>query len=318
MSNINGKIAVLSTVQAAGADVVVEANTLYIPGCEPIPLQNVQKVSYLGTLRGFGRVATITAVGTVAANTSYSVSILQYTPERNYSESVEVTTPTPAPSDSAFYQSIEVKLQALIDGNQIQGTVTSSSGGVVFTAADEAPIALVGVSPNLSVASPDYTLTAAGSSVANASPRVFTAGGAHGLEVGKMYSVKITGAVSTASPPDAAAAGDVNGIHFALVTGATTLVLFGTSATGAVDTTAATITVLNDATDTQEDIAFGVAGFNPVFNYVGVEITYVTEAAVESGIPVPQQILIDATNNSVANVNDALVAITTPVSQFLG
>jgi hypothetical protein len=54
-----------------------------------------------------------------------------------------------------------------------------------------------------------------------------------------------------------------------------------------------------------------MTGYSASNSYVGLLATYISEAAVESGIVIPQLILADATNNSVANVNayvNALIA----------
>jgi hypothetical protein len=302
MSNLNKKVSVLSTLQAAGADVSLSNGVLSITGTPSTPVRNIADAAIVASLAGLPVVNTITSTAAVAGSTTYSGNIVQEVEGRTYSEPFSYTTPTVAPSDTNFYASIAALIQGALDGGQLVGTVSSTSGGVVFTGTVDAPIAGFTLS-NLSVSSPAKTLTAAGSSATNATPRVFTAGAAHGLTVGKIYRITFVGVTGTG-------AADLNKEVYGLVASATTITLFNTSNTGTVDTTtASSITVANDGRQTFASDASGITGYSAATNYIGLDVSFLSQNNVDAGIVQPQLVLGDATNNSVAVANAFIQAI---------
>jgi hypothetical protein len=302
MSNLNKKVNVLSTLQAAGADVALSNGVLSITGVKGIPVRNIANANIVASLAGLPVVNTITSTAAVAGSTTYSGNIEQVIEGRTYSEPFSYTTPASAPSDAAFYASIAALIQGALDGGQLVGTVSSSSSGVVFTGTVNAPIAGFALS-NLSVSSPAKTLTAAGSSATNATPRVFTAGAAHGLTVGGIYRITFVGVTG-------AGAADLNKEVFGVVTSATDITLFNTSATGAVvTTTASSITVSNDGKQTFADEASGITGYAATTNYIGLDVEFLSQNNVDAGIVQPRLVLGDATANSVVVTNAFVQAI---------
>lgn len=302
MSNLNKKVSVLSTLQAAGADVSLSNGVLSITGTPSTPVRNIADAAIVASLAGLPVVNTITSTATVAGSTTYSGNIEQVIEGRTYSEPFSYTTPAVAPSDTNFYASIAALIQGALDGGQLVGTVSSSSGGVVFTGTVDAPIAGFTLN-NLSVSSPAKTLTAAGSSAGNTTPRVFTAGAAHGLTVGKIYRITFVGVTG-------AGLADLNKEMFGLVASATTITLFNTSATGIVDTTtASSITVSNDGRQTFASDASGITGYSAATNYIGLDVSFLSQNNVDAGIVQPQLVLGDATNNTVAITNAFIQAI---------
>lgn len=301
MSNINQKVAVIPTLVASGADVVLANGVLNITGVDAIPVRNIQSGTLIASLGGLAVPYTITSTAAVAGSTLYEGWIQQTVEGRTYNGAFSYTTPASAPSDTNFYLALETRIQALITGGQLLGTVTSSSGGVVFTGTVVAPQAAFGGS-NLSIAAGAKTLTAAGSSATNAAPRVFTAGAVHGLPLNKIYRVTFSGVTSTG-------AADMNRTLYAIATGTSDLTLLGTSATGAVVTTSATITVSQDGIQDFSSDGGQITGFSTTYNYVGVDLTYLSNNEVVAGVAIPQMVLADATNNSVADVNAFVLAL---------
>jgi hypothetical protein len=303
--NLNEKVFVLPTLQAAGADVSLANGSLAITGAEPIPVRNIQTAQLVSTTPGVGNVNTITLTTTIAANTTYSGVVQQVIPGYTYNFPFTYTTGATAPSSGDFYLALLGIFQAGTASGAILGTATGGSTNVVFTSSPLAPVAAF-VLNNLSVSTAATVLVAAGSACTNAAPRVLSTAAAHGLTIGGIYSISFSG-VGT-SPGNA----NLNGrTLYGIVTSATDITLLGTAATGAVVTTSATMTVSNLATETFFSQAGRMTGYSASNSYVGLLATYVSEAAVESGIVIPQLILADATNNSVANVNayvNALIA----------
>jgi hypothetical protein len=302
--NLNEKVFVLPTLQAAGADVSLANGSLVITGAEPIPVRNIQTAQLVSTTPGVGNVNTITLTTTIAANTTYSGVVQQVTPGYTYNFPFTYTTGAVAPSAATFYAALLAIFQAGIASGSVLGTVGGGTTDVVFTCSPLAPVAAF-VLNNLSVSTAATTLTAAGATCTNATPRVLTAGAAHGLTIGKIYSITFAG-VSGAAPTS------LNGrTIFGIPLAATTITLLGTSNAGTVDVTTATMTVSNLATETFYSQAGRMTGYSASNSYVGLFASYISEAAVESGVVIPQLILADATNNSVANVNayvNALIA----------
>lgn len=302
MSNLNKKVSVLSTLQAAGADVSLSNGVLSITGTPSTPVRNIADAAIVASLAGLPVVNTITFTATIAASTTYSGNIEQVIEGRTYSEPFSYTTPAVVPTATVGYAAIEALIQGALDGGQLVGTVSSSGSGVVFTGTVDAPIAGFTLS-NLSVSSPAKTLTAAGSSATNATPRVFTAGAAHGLTVGGIYRITFADVTGTG-------AADLNKEVFGLVASATTITLFNTSNTGTVDTTAASaITVSNDGKQTFASDASGITGYAAATNYIGLDVSFLSQNNVDAGIVQPQLVLGDATANSVAVANAFVQAI---------
>jgi hypothetical protein len=300
-NSIIGTAFLLATLQASGADVSFGAGLLAIGGQAPVELNKLNRGTQLvGTTTGFSVTRTLTA--TIAANTSYSLGITQWTPAQTYEVPIVYEVGASAPGAAAFYAAVAAKIQACIDANQILGTVSSSSAGVVFTPALAAP-QLDLTTSSFSVALGAATLTAAGSSATNAAPRVLTAGAAHNLTVGGVYRISFSGVTG-------AGAADLEGrILYGIPTGATTIALLGTSATGAVVTTSATMTVIQDATSSMNATIGNLVGYNSTHQYVGVLIPSTVDGAIDLGANTPNTYVCDVTNNTVANVNSFLNAI---------
>lgn len=304
MSNVNRKITVISSVQAAGADVSATGGELRITGVDPILISNIQKGEYSASTVGQAGVYTITSTAAIAGSTTYTFTIQQVTPSKTYFFQGEYTTPTAAPAAAAFYASIASKIQEGITGGQILGTVTSSGSGTVFTASLDAPVAYV-AGDLISVATAAPVLTAAASSATNAAPRVLTAGGAHGLTSGKIYKFTISGVTG-------AGADDLNRTLYGIVTSATDVTLYGTSATGAVVTTAATMSI--DTVDSEDyaNLGTGITGYNPSTNYVSIELEALSTDAVDAGSVIPYVVLAEA--GTAANINAFVNALRTALA----
>ena len=300
--NLNEKVFVLPTLQAAGADVSLANGTLSVTGAEPIPVRNIQSAQLVSTTPGLGNLNTITLTTTIAGATTYSGVIQQVLRGETLNFPFTYTTPAVAPADAVLYTAIKAILQAGIDGGALLGVVGGGTTNVTFTCDPLAPVAAFALS-NLSVATAATVLVAAGSACTNAAPRVLSTAAAHGLVIGGIYSISFSGVSSTG-------AANLNSrTLYGIVTSATDITLFGTTNTGAVVTTSAVMTVSNLSTETFYSQAGRITGYSAAYSYVGLLATYVSEAAVESGIVIPELILADATNNSVANVNAFVNAI---------
>jgi hypothetical protein len=306
--NVNTNLYILNTIQASGADVVVSNGLLNVTGMpNAIPVNNVQSFELIPSLGGLGIAYTITSTAAIAANTQYEFTIRQLgTDNQIYSYQGSVTTGAVAPAAAVFYALVGQQVQNGIDGGQILGTQTNDLNGVVFTTTTVAPQALIS-GGNLSISAAAKTLTAAGSSATDASPRVLTAGAAHGLVDGKIYRIAISGVTG-------AGAADLNDVKFGLVTGATTLAILNTSATGAVVTTSATMTVINDGIRDLEEVIGGAATFAPAKSYAAVSVSFRQNTAV-SPAPVNTQVIgLNLTDNTAADWNNCLNALTTALS----
>ena len=309
MNNINGKVTVLSTVQAAGADVVTSGGVLYVTGADPIVVANIQSGQYLASFVGVPNQYTITTAAAIAANTIYTLTIQQRDSQGNvYTFPVIVETGASAPAAAAFYLAMEAQVDAAIAANQLLGTASSSGSGLVFTASADAPVAEIkGTQFSVATAISVAALTAAGSSCTNAAPRVLTAGAAHNLTLNKIYKFTFSGVTG-------AGAADLNRTLYGIPTAADAVTLLGTSATGAVVTTSATLTVDLVGDEDFQNVAGLITGFNSAFNYVAVQIAALKTDPVSTGVVEPQIILADATNNSVANINAFVNALRTALS----
>ena len=222
--NLNEKVAVLSTLQAAGADVVVSQNQLIVTGVDPIPLYKVQGVAPVASFKGLNTAYELSSVGAIGSGATYDGSITQVISGKTYqfafsvlSSSTEV--PNPITSLTLLYAAIASQIQGAIDTASLLGTVSSDGSAVYFSGTNDAPQAAWAVNSLLTVSTGVTTLTAAGSSATDASPRVFTAGAAHGLTVGGIYRVTF----SDVTDPGAA---DLNGTKIGVATSSTDITFF--------------------------------------------------------------------------------------------
>lgn len=308
--NINTLVTLISSATASGGDVLSEGGLLYIKGTNPIPVSGAQSVSVLGSLYGLPKAYTITfsaSPANVAANTTYSGSIQQVIDGRTYLSYFTYTTGASAPSNADAYAAIAARIQSYIDGGQLlaSGPVTSSGSGVVFTGTNDAPIANISLSSTLDYTSSTKTLSV--SAISTATPRVLTSNG-HGLAIGKVYELTISGATGAAA--DIA---DVNRTLFGQVIDANTIWLLGTSTTGAVGGTI-TAVVSNSGDDLLTGVLGKVTGYNAANSYVGVLIQYLSNAGVEAGVVTNQYVLFDSTTGTAANVNSNVLEILTALS----
>jgi hypothetical protein len=306
--NLNAQTVLLTTVQASGADVVVgNGGELKITNTEPIEIRKVSKTSFLSTNGSNPQIHTITSTAAIAGSTTYSGSITQVIEGATYTWPFTYTTPATAPAAAVFYTAINAKIQEGIDGGQILGVVSGGSTNSVFTCTAAAPVAYVTLSNLSDSVANTIVITIAGSSVSNTAsvPRVLTSGGATTAVDGEYYLMTFSGVTG-------AGAADLNGRTLVArkLAGGNTFTLYGTSNTGAVVTTSATITVLPVVTNDVADYLVGCDGYNPSSDYFGVEIQYETTPGLDAGLQVAQAIFVDATANSVANVDAFAYAVT--------
>lgn len=298
MRNLNAKTAFIPVAAASAANVSISGGEIEFTGVDPILLRNVVNTNIIGSTTGNPRIATIT--GTITAGVVYEISFQQTGPEgETLFGSVSYVCPSPAPAAAAFYAAIAAKVQDLINGNQISGTVSSSGSGVVFTPSLGYAVTVLTLA-NLSAAyTSAVTVTPAGSSY---STGVLTSGAATGATVGGMYRIAISGVTGA----DAAL---VNGrILYAKATSSTAFFLYGVSSAATLTTTTGTFVVLNDSAETLEDYFAGVNGFVAANAKVGLEITFQEAGSIDAGAYTPQAIIIDATQSVNANANDLLQA----------
>jgi hypothetical protein len=296
--NLNERVFVLDTITGA-ADVSVVGGTVFITGADSINKYKVQGVpQYFGTSVGIPGIFTITSIAAIAANTTYSGVMQQVLEGETINFPFSHTTGATAPSATNLYLAIEAVIQAGITGGAVFGTVTSSSGGVVFTGSVAAPV-IAFASSTLQSAQTTTAITV--SAVSNATPRVLTS--THGLTVNKLYNITFAGLAGAGS-------GELNGRTYPCIpTAAGFISVIGTSATGAVTVVSATFNVNTNATNTFYSEAGGITGYNATKEYIGVQVSQVSEAAVESGVVIPEVVLVNADDNSVANLADFFGAI---------
>ena len=309
--NINAQSALLTTVSASGADVVVgNGGQLKITGVDAIELKKISKVNYIATKGANPQIHTITSTAAIAGGTTYSGAITQVIEGKTYTWPFTYTTPVTAPAAATFYAAIAAKIQDGIDGNQILGSLTSSASGTVFTCSATAPVAGITLS-NLSdsVANTVNITTVGSSSCSNATPRILTSGGATGATDGKYYFITFSGVTGVG-------AADLNArtILARKVAGGNTFTLYGTSATGAVVTTSATMVIEPAPTNDVPSFLIGLSGYNASSDYAGAEIEYESVPDLEVGLYLPQAVFVDATANSVANVDAFFTALTAAVN----
>jgi hypothetical protein len=301
--NLNIKPNILSTLQASGADVVTSGGVLYVTGVSPIPVNNISAASVVATDAGKPSQYLITVPSnTFVANTTYQFTIRVQTPTITFTSVIIYPVEATAPAAADGYLAIKTLIDNQISNGGLVGSTTSSGSGVVYTVSSTAGVASIVPSTPVIVAQVASVLTAAGSSATDATPRVLTAGAAHGLTVGKAYSFTFSGVTGTG-------AADLNRSLIGIPLDADEITLLDTSNTGATNTTAATLGINVSSTDTFANILTGVTGYNPTSSYVGVLVEYLSDSPLEAGVKEPQLILADATANTVANVNAFLTAL---------
>jgi hypothetical protein len=299
--NLNERVSVLDTITGA-ADISVVGGTVFITGADPINKYKVQGVpQYFGTSAGVPGIFTITSTATIAAATTYSGVMQQVLSGETINFPFSHTTGVSAPSATNLYLAIEAVIQAGITGGAVFGTVTSSSGGVVFTGSVDAPV-IAFASSTLTSAQTTTAITV--SAVSNATPRVLTAA-AHGLTVDKVYNITIAGT----------SLGELNGRTYPCIPTTSGLIsVIGTSATGAVTVASATFNVNTNAFNAYYSEAGRITGYDATKEYIGIQVSQVSDAAVESGVVIPEVVMVNADDNTVANlagffgaINDGLV-----------
>jgi hypothetical protein len=287
--NLNERVQVLNAV--AVADVAVVGTTIYIKGADSINRYRVQGVpQYIGTSQGVPGEYLITStagVAVISPDTTYSGVIQQVFSGETYTFPFSYTTPASAPAAAAFYASIGAAIQAGINGGAVFGTLLTSAAGVAFTGTAEAPV-IAFASSNLTSTQTPKTLTVtilnnAGIGVG----REMTAVG-HGLTIGRVYNITFAGLGGAGS-------GSMNGRTYPCIpTTVDVISIIGTSNTGAVTFGSATFTVNNDAVQTFYSEAGRITAYDPTKSYVGIQVSQVSEADVESGVVIPQVILVNA------------------------
>jgi hypothetical protein len=304
-NQILGTVGLLLALQAAGADVNFDGGFLKIGKADAIQTSGIQgRASLSGTTSGFAVTRAITATSAITANTSYTLAFTQWTEAQTYEPAVlYITTGAVAPGAAAFYAAVEAKIQSAINAGQILGTVSSTAGGVVFLPSLLAPTVQI-TGSLFTVLKTSPTLTAAGSSADNGSvPRTFTAGAAHNLVVGGLYRLSFAGVTG-------AGADDLNGrIIYGIPNAATTIALLGTTGVGAVVTTAATITVLEDSTNNLRTTLGQTQGYDATHQYIGVNIPYTRNGELAPGDNAMGYYACDITNNTLSNVSAYVLAL---------
>ena len=312
--NINAQSALLTTVAASGADVVVgNGGELKIKGVSAIELKKISKVNYIATKGANPQIHTITSTIAIAGATTYSGAITQLVEGKTYIWPFSYTTPATPPSASVFYTALNAKIQEGIDGNQILGTMSGGSTDSVFTCTATAPVASITLTKLSNSIANTVTITVGTSTISNPTglPRVLTSGAATGATDGKYYFITFSGVTG-------AGAADLNGrtILARKVAGGNTFTLYGTTGASGltVVSTSATIIVQPAPTNDIPSFLIGVSGYNASSDYAGAEIEYESVPDLEVGLYLPQAVFVDATANSVANVDDFFTALTAAVN----
>ena len=299
--NLNERVSVLDTITGA-ADISVVGGTVFITGADPINKYKVQGVpQYFGTSAGKPGIFTLTSTDTIAANTTYSGVMQQVLSGETINFPFSYTTGASVPSAANLYLAIEAVIQAGINGGAVFGTVDSTASGVEFTGSVDAPVIAFASS---TLTSTQTTTAITVSAVSNATPRVLTAA-AHGLTVDKLYNITIAGT----------SLGELNGRTYPCIPTTSGLIsVIGTSATGAVTVVGATFNVNTNAFNAYYSEAGRITGYDATKEYIGIQVSQVSDAAVESGVVIPEVVLVNADGNTVANlagffgaINDGLV-----------
>ena len=302
--NLNERVFVLDTITGA-ADVSVVGGTVFITKADPINKYKVQGLpQYFGTSQGELAEYTITSTAAIAPATTYSGVMQQVLEGETINFPFSYTTGASAPAAAAFYAALGAVIQAGIDGGAVLGTQTNDLNGVKFTGSAVAPV--IGfASSNLT--STQTSINVAVTAITDAAPRVMTAA-AHGLTLNRVYNITMTGLAG-------AGAGSLNGRTFpCIATAAGTITVIGTSATGAITAGSYSLPVNTDAVQTYYSEAGRMTGYNAAKEYIGIQVSQVSEADVESGVVIPEVVLVNADDNSVANLGAFFGAINAGLS----
>jgi hypothetical protein len=285
--NLNERVRVLNAV--ALTDITALNGTVYINGAGSINKYKVQGLpQYIGTSDGVPGFYTITSTAAIAAATTYSGVIQQVLSGETYTFPFSYTTGVSAPAALAFYTALAAVIQPGIDGGAVFGTLNPTSGGLEFTGTAAAP-AIAFASSNLTSTQTPKTLVVTGFDNAGIGvSRAITCAAGHGLTIGQVYNVTMSGLAGAGAP-------SLNGRTFPCIPTSSTLIsVIGTSATGAVTFASAVITVNNDAVQTFYSEAGRMTGYNPANSYVGIQVSQVSDADVESGVVIPEVLLVNA------------------------
>ena len=120
----------------------------------------------------------------------------------------------------------------------------------------------------------------------------------HGLTVGTVYNITMSGLAGVGAP-------SLNGRTYPCIpTTADSITIIGTSDTGAITNGTYVLNVNNNAFNKFYSEAGRITGYDVTKPYVGLQVAQVSEADVESGVVIPEVILVNATvaTNSVANL----------------
>jgi hypothetical protein len=265
---------------------------VYINGADSINKYKVQGLpQYIGTTEGVPGEYLITStagVSVITGDTTYSGVMQQVLSGETYNFPFSYTTPSTAPGAAAFYASIGAVIQAGINGGAVFGTLTTSAAGVAFVGTAEAPVIAFASSNLTSTQTPKVLVVTGFDNAGIGVSRAITCAAGHGLTIGQVYNVTMSGLAGAGST-------SLNGRTFPCIPTSSTLIsVIGTSATGAVTFASAVITVNNDAVQTFYSEAGRMTGYDPANSYVGIQVTQVSEAAVESGVVIPQVLLVNA------------------------
>ena len=291
--NLNERVFVLDTIAASGADVSVVGGSIFINGADPINRYKVQGVpQYFGTSAGVPGIYTITSTAAIAAATTYSGVMQQVLSGETINFPFSYTTGASAPSAANFYIALAAVIQAGIDGGAVFGTLTNSASGVVFTGTVDAPVIAFASSTLTSTqTSINVTVTA----ISNATPRVMTAA-AHGLTLNQVYNITMVGLTG-------AGANELNGRTFpCIATASGTITIIGSSVGDAITSATYSLPVNTNAFNAYYAEAGRITGYNAAKEYIGIQVAQVSEAAVESGVVIPEVVMVNADDNSVANL----------------
>jgi hypothetical protein len=293
--NLNERVHVLDTIAASGADVSVVGGNIFITGADSINSYKVQGTpQYFGTSAGLPAEYLITSTATIAAATTYSGVIQQVLAGETINFPFSYTT-VALPSAANFYIALDAVIQAGIDGGAVFGTLTNSASGVVFTGSVEAPV-IAFASSTLTSTQTASTITA--TVITNAATgRIMTAT-THGLTTGIVYNITFSGLAGVGAP-------SLNGRTYPCIpTTADSITIIGTSDTGAITNGTYVLNVNNNAFNKFYSEAGRITGYDVTKPYVGLQVAQVSEADVESGVVIPEVILVNATvaTNSVANL----------------
>jgi hypothetical protein len=294
--NLNERVFVLDTIAASAAGVSVVGGSVFITGADPINAYKVQGVpQYFGSAVGRPAEYLITSTAAIAAATTYSGVMQQVLAGETINFPFSYTTGAAAPSAANLYLAIEAVIQAGIDGGAVFGTVDSTGSGVTFTGSVAAPV-IAFASSTLTSAQTASTITA--TVITNVDTgRIMTATG-HGLTVGTVYNITMSGLAGAGAP-------SLNGRTYPCIpTTADSITIIGTSDTGAITNGTYVLNVNNNAFNKFYSEAGRITGYDVTKPYVGLQVAQVSEADVESGVVIPEVILVNATvaTNSVANL----------------